>query len=391
MESNFLCDHILHFQQHLKESLLNIGDDLKIKNIMSEVNGISELLSILMQNKIKIRTPFNDDVILKYFDVHDIEQINMLLDTKYVDDIIIDMIQKFNTILATDNIFDDVINDLLTTLTSALNGAIMLLDYNMQYIKQQIYCDYDEMNVAIVMPEQNTLKNILPKQFQENIGTDTKILFELLHGYDGLLTDYIITLTTFTQDYEKINKIEHDIVSQLAEHIEIVLNYIKQTRPPKNKDDHSIVISTQHNDNIIYTIFKQKKEQFVSKWYDYQQHKNRCYLSYIYYVYCLVNTSHVNATIYHYIDADTVRHYIDILKDISDKFSQKTEINAYIKYFNIFHYYTIKLLKKFFDEIIKVFNENELIDIFSCREDVRFAFIIFNNFKIHLDTYHKIK
>ena len=64
-------------------------------------------------------------------------------------------------------------------------------------------------------------------------------------------------------------------------------------------------------------------------------------------------------------------------------------INCDIFWFNIYHYFTIKKLQKFFEYIIPM-TENKVIDIRRCKGDVYHNFVIFNQFKDILDVYDEM-
>jgi hypothetical protein len=112
----------------------------------------------------------------------------------------------------------------------------------------------------------------------------------------------------------------------------------------------------------------------------------------MYQIYCItIPTSGKEQIIYRYIDGNILSEYKNLVDKIIINFNNFTQLTNKkdrdaILYFNQYHYFTIKKLKKFFDFVIPNIG-TKIIDIKMCKNDVYHTFTLFNQFKDILDVY----
>jgi hypothetical protein len=366
-------EELENFLQRIQQYTLH-DSHLKFAEIEQELNGAMEIIRI-MSEKNPSAPRYKPNIAPDIFecDSHEcINKLNNIIANEQFNNTPIDALQSLIKILP-DKVYvthDTIDHDtiyLINALESAIDGAIIVINTAMQYVRQVSHNDYDESHIAI------SKKNVDPSKFQVEIISDG--LTELMIGYEGLITDSVVTLLNNATDYAKIDTIEQTVEKQLLEHITRLTDYIK---------DHPNTTSMELNVSILHSKIK----LFVCNWNTFQQYKYRYYNYFIYCVYCITNNNTHPQSIYRYIDTKILGHYLKILDDITTRFNSPTNSDI-IQYFNVCHYHTIKTLRNFFKFFGRVLEPMQIIDVFYCQEDVKQSFIIFNQFKELLDIYEE--
>lgn len=378
------------FLQRVQQYTLH-DTHLKFSEIKQELDGAMEIIRIMSEKNHSVQLRSNEvaefstlsKTVPKYKpnitpDIFEcelqrcIDNINHIISNEQFNNTPINALQSLLRMMSTktgmtSNTTNCDIIHLINALESAIDGAIIVMNTATQYTRQVSYNDYNESHIAI------TKKNIDPSKFKVNISSDG--ITELMVGYEGLITDSVVTLLTNAIDYTKIDTIEQTIEQQLLEHITQLTEYIKTQQS---------IPDTGLNTSIL----RSKIKLFVCNWNTFQQYKYRYYYHFIYCIYCITNNNTQLRSNFRYVDVKILSHYLGILDDITKRFNDSTNSDI-IQYFNICHYHTIKTLRKFFKFFGRVLEPTQIIDVFNCQEDVKQSFIIFNQFKELLDLYEE--
>lgn len=362
-----------NFLQKIQQYTLH-DSHLKFSEIKQELDGAIEIIRVINEKNPTV-IKHKPNLTPKVFECEPqkcINEINNIIANEQFNDIPIKALRNLLETLPNTINRDDI--ELVNALESAIDGAIVIINTSMQYVRQVSHNDYDESHIAIA-------KNFVnPSEFQMNIVSNG--LSELMIGYEGLITDSVVTLLTNAIDYGKIDKIEETVEKQLLE-------YITQL------NEHTKTHTNAINMELTMNILQSKIKLFVHTWNTFQQYKYRYYNFFIYCIYCITNNNTQPKSIFRYVDVKVLGHYLEILDDITKQFdrqksnTQQQNASNIIQYFNVCHYHTIKTLRKFIKFFGRVMIPTQIIDVFYCQEDVKQSFIIFNQFKELLDMYEE--
>lgn len=371
--NNLRSEELENFLQRIQQYTLH-DSHFKFSEIKQELDGSIEIIRV-MNEKNPIVIKHKPNLTPKVFECElqeCINEINNIIANERFNDIPTKALQTLLETLPNTINCDDI--DLVNALESAIDGAIVIINTSMQYMRQVSYNDYDESHIAI------TKTFINPSEFRVNIVSNG--LNELMIGYEGLMTDSVVALLNNAIDYAKIDKIEQTVEKQLLEHI-------------AELNEHTKMHTTTMNMELTLDILRSKIKLFVRNWNTFQQYKYRYYNYFIYCIYCITNNNIRPKSVFRYVDVKVLRHYLEILDDITRQFdSQKSTTPRHntsniIQYFNVCHYHTIKTLRNFFKFFGRVMDPTQIIDVFHCQEDVKQSFVIFNQFNELLDMYEE--
>jgi len=126
--------------------------------------------------------------------------------------------------------------------------------------------------------------------------------------------------------------------------------------------------------NLEMQRVQKKMNMFFLRWTEYQHYKLRYYYYFLYQIYSLdLYDGKHERTIYQYINKDICQEYNNILQTIIRKFNKTESMTSdekqYITYLNVYHYFSIMKLQKFFSFIMDNMN-GKIIDIQRSKGDV---------------------
>lgn len=269
----------------------------------------------------------------------------------------------------------------LSTLGLNIDDALIITNIATDTIKNSVFTDYAVDSIAY---------STIPKteqQFQVLIKLDG--LKQLIIGYDGMISD--ATLNTISTAYEHINLMDNEkkLVQALSELKNDMIEVLSKTQPTFQKGGNELAMSLS-NFNIELQQSQRKLGLFIASWNEYQQYKLRYYNFFQYHVYCLTQKNQVARKIFIYIDKVTLQKYLDIINGIISKFMVVLDMTVskdIIKYFNTYHYFTLKKLRKFMKFLIDIIPDGSIIDVMKCKDEVYLSFMLFNQFKDFLEIY----
>jgi hypothetical protein len=129
--------------------------------------------------------------------------------------------------------------------------------------------------------------------------------------------------------------------------------------------------------NAVYREFEELNMRFINY--------------FLFQIACIIRLLSRKQKLYAFINKRMIQTYLKKLEDIVGKFndirSVSSERISIIKYLNVYHYFTIKKLYKFFSFLDKIVKDGEMISIDECVKEIYDNFIIFNQFKDLLNVY----
>jgi hypothetical protein len=286
----------------------------------------------------------------------------------------------------------------VTKLLTSLNDAVYM-------IRKSVYDVYSLDDIAFVP---DGVKIDL-EQYKTQTTFESKFE-ELMVGYDGIITDATAGILGNAFNKLQLDKIKSDYLDKLNGIRDNIKPLISKTyagihgmhgvQSGGNKTTNGVyqvggneeTIKNLYSFNIELQKAQKLLNDVLSKWKEYQHNYVRFNNYFMYNIYCLtVPTSNKIQINYVYADTNTLKEYSDVLSRIIIDFNNFTQISnekekKIISYFNVYHYYTIKKLQKFFEFVLPEVG-NKVIDIRRCKGDVYHNFVLFNQFKDILDVY----
>lgn len=89
---------------------------------------------------------------------------------------------------------------------------------------------------------------------------------------------------------------------------------------------------------------------------------------------------------YRSVNLVVVEHYLSIITEI-DRQITVGERNRFSRYFDVYHYYTVKRLRRFLQFLVPYLADGVVIDALRSTGNVRESFVLFNHFKDIVDAY----
>lgn len=273
-----------------------------------------------------------------------------------------------------------IFSDTISKLLNSFNDAILM-------IRKSVYDTYKIEDIVFVSDD----TKITPDQFKSQTSFSSKFE-ELIVGYDGVISDATTGVIKNAFNNLQLEKIKGNYLEKLN----IIFDKIQ---PLVNKKYDGIQTGGSEEtikSLYIFNIELQKVQKILNnvmlKWKEYQHFNYRFNNYFMYQIYCLtIPTSGKVQINYKYIDKNTLLEYKNLVEKIIINFNNFTQLTNGKErdatlYFNQYHYFTIKKLKKFFDFVIPN-TGTKIIDIRMCKKDVYHTFTIFNQFKDILDVY----
>lgn len=269
----------------------------------------------------------------------------------------------------------------LSVLQQNISDALILTNQALITIKSSVFTEYEPSQIV---PADRVINE---SQFQVRAVLDG--LKKLIIGYDGMISD--ATLNTMATAYEHINLAmnEQRFARVLDELKSEMTDVLSKEQPTFQKGGQELAQSLV-NFNVALQQTQRELGLFIASWNEYQQFKLRYYNYFKYHVYCLTDKKQVAKPIYIYINKATLRKYLDTINDIISKFMSVNTLDKQkeiIQYFNIYHYFTLKKLRKFIIYLTNIITDQYVIDIMKCTGEVYLSFMLFNQFRDFLDIY----
>jgi len=272
----------------------------------------------------------------------------------------------------------------LNKLQDEIDVALINVNEFMETIRISVLNNYEPSQISFAS------STIAPNLFEVSLKMNT--LNKLIIGYDGMITEQTIVTISNTYEHIQIDENEKKFVDQLKNYKTNLITILnKDYDVPFTQIGGQALMDVLYKFNFELQQIQRKIGIFVEKWNEYQQLKLRYYNYFLYQIYSLVSDS--NKQIYLYINKKYINYYLSIFDNITMKFTMTTTLEEpykeYIKYFNVYHYYTIKKLRKFFKFLSETLTEEQVIDIMHCNEDVVRSFTLFNQFRNIIEEYAK--
>lgn len=296
--------------------------------------------------------------------------------TESYDRVSVEISGHVNKVLDVLRIFSDTISKLLKSFNDATYT-----------IRKSVYDTYKIEDIAYV-PDNI---EITPDKFKSQTSFHSKFE-DLIIGYDGVISDATTGIIKNIFNNLQLEKIK----SNYLEKLNMIFNKIQ---PLVNKKYDGVqsggseeTIRSLYIFNIELQRVQKELNNVMLKWKEYQHFNYRFNNYFMYQIYCLtIPTSGKKQINYIYIDGNILSEYRNLLEKIITNFNNFTQLTSEKEkdatlYFNKYHYFTIKKLKKFIDFLIPNIGM-KIIDIRMCKNDVYHTFSIFNQFKDILDVY----
>lgn len=255
---------------------------------------------------------------------------------------------------------------------------------------------YDEYKISDII---YTQKKVSKEEFKSKYSPEKKFS-TFVTGYNEVIASAMKKDFIDAFNELQFDKIKSDYFGKLDEIYGEIMPLITKkyvgindkTSPESQRGGSEKTMRMLYKFNINLQKIQEMLNVTMLKLKEEQHYKMRFNNYLMYNIYCLtIPSSDKERKIYTYMDKDILIYYRTELNKIImnfnnyQKISDKKEKDALI-YFNIYHYFTIKKLCKFFDFMILNIGEN-IIDIDKCTGYIQQSFILFNHFKDILDTY----
>jgi len=414
------------FNPYIFQNLINKVSNLKLKEQLSQLqNNLERLDTKLNENLGKIH--FLNVVMKKYFstnmtddfsklenNMNDVEnKINDILEKNYIktpDKMYIEkktssdwsiLLNIYSLFLKENETFKNLNNNEITTkeiqekinenLIGILKFKELLLSlhellYNgIDTLQNFIYDNYNVKDLTIV-------DNNISQDEKFLIISPNKKINEINYGYNEFVLNTI--QNTIKQTQNKVTSI-YDF-SGMIQDMKKVYQKIDEFVDKKYFD-------IQDGGNNITTLLYQINInlQFCGKMmndlkiaFSKYQHLWLRFNNYFSYQILCLSIRNKPQRIYNYIDLEIIQKYSKIIKKIINQFNSYLNLEnspdkTAIDYFNFYHYMTVKKMDKFLDFLIQNLQNDKLINIPKCHNQILDNFIIFNQFKDILDVYEK--
>lgn len=227
--------------------------------------------------------------------------------------------------------------------------------------------------------------------YRVSLGKTSKISVPEIESFKTATID----IANLYQDrsYEKIKddsfvKIEDILkLTPKTKTVNIVGGAIERARV--NEVNNRLIDMSQKIEKLNIELHSLKK---VLDEYNFMRRSKNMFLIYCFTIYMKVEKRITSEMImYRYINKGILQFYSSIIKNILLRIKNGTE-NRYkkiIKYLNEYHYFTLETLNSFLDFVLKNLHTTDVVDIFNCKGDVKYMFMLLNEFKDILESYNE--
>lgn len=264
-----------------------------------------------------------------------------------------------------------------------------------------IYVDIETHNLKsfghIIKTLNNTIKEVIKltqktvtdKYYIEDLSMiksneNSKTKFQNgIYSYIGSYTNDASKIIEHTLDNIKLNDIHIKYAGMASE---LYHKLLENKIPTSNQTAGAItpdkISRSLYDFSVIYLLVYKVFNEAIPYWKEYKSNKIRFYYYYLYQLYCLYNSK--DNDVYIIMTKKEIEKYYLLLEYLIEKFNMQnyneTEKER-IKYFNVYHYFTIKKLYKLFQFVLSNLPDDYAVDILHCSDDIYQAFNTFNQFK----------
>jgi hypothetical protein len=310
----------------------------------------------------------------------------------------IDDKKRLDNIMLSTESYDDVIkNKLLIHLKKRyeeielfknyLDAILLKIKNVIAYMKKIVHEDLTEKHIKIISDTFQNEDDYMRMSYDKPK--------ELLLGRETILLNMIPNISEGI-----IGKIRTDDIVNKSISEFLVLR--EKTMRQKNMVDETLFGIIQQGGNrelqdliIKYDIEFQSTHKllndFNAVYHEFEELNMRFINYFLFQIACIIRLLSRKQKLYAFINKRMIQTYLKKLEDIVGKFndirSVSSERISIIKYLNVYHYFTIKKLYKFFSFLDKIVKDGEMISIDECVKEIYDNFIIFNQFKDLLNVY----
>lgn len=122
---------------------------------------------------------------------------------------------------------------------------------------------------------------------------------------------------------------------------------------------------------------------------------NMRFINYVMYrLYSAITNNQEEHEVYEFMKKEHVKKYLILVQKIANDFNTYQSISnenkkKYVNYLNKTHYFIVKRLYNFLQFVYSILDDEVIIDVNKCKNEVLSDFILFNEFKLFLDEYEK--